>query len=60
MIRINNIKIYKDVSDEEILNNVLKQYKMSNNAIYDWHISKKSIDARKKMMFIILILLIFL
>ena len=48
MIRINNIKIYKDVSDEEILNNVLKQYKMSNNAIYDWHISKKSIDARKK------------
>lgn len=60
MIRINNIKIYKDVSDEEILNNVLKQYKMSNTLFMIGIYLKNSIDARKKDDVHYLILLIFL
>lgn len=48
MIRINNIKIYNDISNEELLDTITKKYKISKQAINDWHISKKSIDARKK------------
>lgn len=48
MIRISNFKIYEDISNEEILNIILKKYKISNQEVQEWHISKKSIDARKK------------
>lgn len=48
MIRISNIKIYKNISDEDVLNEVIKNYKISKETIIEWHISKKSIDARKK------------
>lgn len=48
MIRINNIKIYEDISDEEVLNVVIKKYKILKENITVWYISKKSIDARKK------------
>lgn len=48
MIRISNIKIYEDLSDEEILNIVIKKYKILKENLKDCHISKKSIDARKK------------
>lgn len=48
MIRINNIKIYEDISDEDIFNIILKKYKFSKKDISKWYISKKSIDARKK------------
>ncbi len=48
MIRISNIKIYKNISDEDILSEVIKKYKISKENIKEWHISKKSIDARKK------------
>ena len=48
MIRISNIKIKNDLSEEEILAITIKKYGISKNAIKDWHISKKSIDARKK------------
>lgn len=48
MIRISNIKIYEDISDEEVFNLVIKKYKMLKENIKEWHISKKSIDARKK------------
>ena len=48
MIRISNIKIYEDISDEEVFNLVLKKYKMLKENIKEWYISKKSIDARKK------------
>lgn len=48
MIRISNIKIYENISDEEILNIVIKKYNLSKYDINKWHISKKSIDARKK------------
>lgn len=48
MIRISNIKIYENISDEDILSEVIKKYKISKENIKEWHISKKSIDARKK------------
>ena len=48
MIRISNIKIYDDISDEEILNVIINKYKILKENVIKWHISKKSIDARKK------------
>lgn len=48
MIRISNIKIYEDISDEDIFNIVIKKYRLSKKDILNWYISKKSIDARKK------------
>lgn len=48
MIRISNIKIYEDVSDEEIFNIVIKKYKIVRENVKKWNISKKSVDARKK------------
>lgn len=48
MIRISNIKIYEDISNEEVFNLVIKKYKMIKENINEWHISKKSVDARKK------------
>ena len=48
MLRISNIKIYKDIHDEEVLQTVIKKYKIQKENIFEWYISKKSIDARKK------------
>ena len=48
MIRISNIKIYKDITDEEVFNIAIKKHKIQKENITEWHISKKSIDARKK------------
>ena len=48
MLRINNIKIFDDISDEQILELALKKNKINKSDLLDWHISKKSIDARKK------------
>ena len=59
MIRISNIKIYKDITDEEVLQTAIKKHKIKEENITEWHISKKSIDARKKMMYTIHILLVF-
>ena len=48
MIRINNIKIRKDINDTELLDLLIEKYKIKKIDIIDWKISKKSIDARKK------------
>lgn len=48
MIRISNIKIRKNISNEEVLDIVLNKHHISKSDILNWHISKKSIDARKK------------
>ena len=48
MIRISNIKIYKDITDEEVFQTAIKKHKIKEDNITEWHISKKSIDARKK------------
>ena len=48
MVRINNIKIYDDISDDDLFNFILKKYGFRVNDILSWNISKKSVDARKK------------
>lgn len=48
MIRINNIKIKENLSNEKVLETAIRKYKINNTEILEWHISKKSIDARKK------------
>lgn len=48
MIKISNLKIYENISDEDVLDIVIKKYKISKQYIKEWRISKKSIDARKK------------
>lgn len=48
MIRINNIKIRKDITNNEVFNLAIKKINIKKEDIIDWHISKKSIDARKK------------
>ena len=48
MLRIHNIKIRKNLSDEQLISFVLKKYKIEPTDMLDWHIVKQSIDARKK------------
>ncbi|MBR4694437.1 MAG: FAD-dependent oxidoreductase [Bacilli bacterium] len=48
MIRIDNIKIYEDLSDEEIIYRTLKKNKIASKDIIESNIVKKSIDARDK------------
>ena len=48
MIRIRNLKIRKDLSEEEVMQIAIKKYKIHPGDILHWSISKKSIDARKK------------
>ncbi len=48
MIRINQIKIREDLSEEELFNLICKRYEIDNSLIVSWHIFKKSIDARDK------------
>lgn len=48
MIRIKNIKIFRDLNKEEILNFALKKNKLKPEDVKSWYIFKKSIDARDK------------
>lgn len=48
MIRISNIKIYEDLDDENLITFIINKYKIVKQDIIEWHIVKKSIDARKK------------
>lgn len=48
MIRISNIKVYKNIDDDNIIDIVCKKYKINKSDVLDWSIFKKSIDARKK------------
>lgn len=48
MLRINNIKIYEDISTEKIFEKALLKNKVNKEDIINWKISKKSIDARDK------------
>ena len=48
MIRIRNIKIRENLKEEEILKKVILKNKIKPEEIEEWHIHKKSIDARKK------------
>ena len=48
MIRISNIKIYEDISEDDVLSYMINKYKINKFDIIDWQISKKSVDARRK------------
>lgn len=48
MIRVSNIKIRKDLSEEDVYKYTIEKNRIHEQDILDWQISKKSIDARKK------------
>ena len=48
MFRINNIKIRKDISNNEIFEITIKKNRIDKSDVINWNISKKSIDARNK------------
>lgn len=48
MLRISNIKIRKDISNYDVFEIAIKKKHIQKSDIVDWHISKKSIDARNK------------
>ena len=48
MLRITNVNIRKDLSEQEIYEIAIKKYNIKKEDILNWKISKKSIDARKK------------
>ena len=48
MLRIHNIKIRENMSDEKLIDFVLRKYHIRPSDLLEWNISKKSIDARKK------------
>ncbi len=48
MIRINNIKIREDLTNELLIKNICKIRRININNIKKWNIYKKSIDARNK------------
>ena len=48
MIKINQIKLSINASEEELKNKIRKLLRFNKNEIFDYTILKKSIDARKK------------
>lgn len=48
MLRINNIKIRKNLTEYEIFETAIKKSHIKKDDVVEWHISRKSIDARKK------------
>ena len=48
MIKITNIKIKADLSDDELCEKIYKKYKINKNDVTERRIIKKSIDARNK------------
>ena len=48
MIRIDNYKVFKDLTKDELFNEVLRRNKIDSNDVVDIKIVKKSIDARDK------------
>lgn len=48
MYRLKNIKIKENLSNEEVLESVLKKVNIPRSSVDYWRIFKKSIDARDK------------
>lgn len=48
MIRINQIKLPLEHKEDELVQKIIKTLKISKSQLKDYHIIKKSIDARKK------------
>ncbi len=48
MLRIDNIKIYEDLTEEQLYKKVIKRFNIDEKDIIEFNIVKKSIDARDK------------
>ena len=48
MLKITDLKIREDISNEQLLEIACSKFKINKNDIIKWNITKKSIDARKK------------
>ena len=48
MIRLDNIKIFEDLSEEQVISKALKKNRVEENDVLEANIVKKSIDARDK------------
>lgn len=48
MLRINDVKIYEDISNEEVIKKAVKKAKIKNSDFISGKIIRKSIDARNK------------
>lgn len=48
MIRLKDIKIREDLSNEQVFQNAILKNKIKQEEVSNWYIYKKSIDARKK------------
>ena len=48
MFKLDNIKICKDLSDNDVFDIACKKYNINHNDVISWNIVKKSIDARNK------------
>ena len=47
-MKITNIKVYENISDDEVLKIALKKNHIKDQEVKDWCITKKSVDARDK------------
>ena len=50
MLRLENIKIYKDLTEDEVVFEACQKYKLDFKYVKKYVIYKKSIDARNKDM----------
>lgn len=48
MLRIENVKIYENLTDEDLFKKILNKYKINKDNVLELNIIKKSIDARDK------------
>ena len=48
MLRLENVKIREDLSDEDVVREACKKYQISFSDVEFYNIFKKSIDARNK------------
>ena len=47
-ITISNVKIYDNLTDEEVFNIACKKNKVNKEDVLSWNIAKKSVDSRRK------------
>ena len=58
MLRINDVKVFEDISNEEVIKKAVKKARIKTGDFISGKIIRKSIDARNKIIFSIITLLI--
>ena len=48
MIRLRDIKIKEDLTNEQVFKKAISKYKIKPEEVEKWYVQRKSIDARKK------------